>query len=106
MAAFGNVSGRGVAKGRAAENYSLIDSLGIRMVSIPSGRFRMGSDYEDDALNPLKGRGMYCMEQPVHDVFVPAFEMSATEVTVRQFGAFVDETGYRTEAERGDGTFV
>lgn len=38
-------------------------------------------------------------EAPVHEVFVPAFEIDATCVTNEQFAQFVDDTGYQTEAE-------
>lgn len=78
----------------------------IKMVQIPSGSFRMGSDYDDDARNPTKGKGYSKDERPIHTVTVSAFEMSATEVTVGQFRAFVNDTGYRTEAERGNGAYV
>ena len=79
---------------------------GINMAPIPAGTFQMGSNYEVDPNNPLKGKGSFKGEQPVHGVTVSAFEMSATEVTVGQFREFVDRTGYRTEAERGDGALV
>ena len=56
---------------------------------IPGGTFSMGSnDGEDD-------------EKPVHDVTVPAFEMSRTEVTVAQYLRCVDE-GSCTEPDTGD----
>ena len=38
-----------------------------------------------------------------HEVCVDGFEMGKYEVTVKQFKTFVDATGYRTEAEKGDG---
>jgi len=38
-------------------------------------------------------------EGPAFRQQVSAFLLDATEVTVRQFAAFVDETGYRTDAE-------
>lgn len=39
-------------------------------------------------------------EVPVHEVRLPPFRIDATPVTNRMFGAFVAETGYRTEAEQ------
>lgn len=39
-------------------------------------------------------------ETPVHPVSVAAFEIDATTVTNDAFAAFVDATGYTTEAER------
>lgn len=79
---------------------------GMKMVPIPAGTFLMGSDYENDPDNPSKGKGTFKGEQPIHSVTVSAFEMSATEVTVAQFRAFIDETGYLTDAERGDGALI
>ena len=72
----------------------------IRMIPIPAGEFQMGSNFEDDPSNPMKGEGKFKGEKPVHTVTVPAFEMSETEITVGQFRQFIDETGYITEAER------
>ena len=60
-------------------------------VKVPAGRFLMGSRIGDSD------------ERPIHEVTIPhEFAMMATEVTVRQFGAFVEVTGYRTDAERGN----
>ena len=39
-------------------------------------------------------------ETPVHDVRLEAFQIDATAVTNRMFAAFVEDTGYRTEAEQ------
>lgn len=38
-------------------------------------------------------------EQPIHEVTLDAFWMDRTEVTNRQFAAFVAETGYKTRAD-------
>ncbi|HEY3505655.1 MAG TPA: formylglycine-generating enzyme family protein [Actinocatenispora sp.] len=61
------------------------------LVALPGGTFRMGTDdpegFPDDA------------EGPVREVTVAPFRISATAVTNAQFGTFVKETGYRTEAE-------
>ena len=42
-------------------------------------------------------------ERPVHRVLLSPFFIGKYEVTVREFGDFVAATGYRTDAERGDG---
>ena len=59
------------------------------MVLIPAGSFAMGcSDCKmDDAL-------------PVHEVQLDSFWLDATPVTNAQFKKFVDDTGYKTIAER------
>jgi formylglycine-generating enzyme required for sulfatase activity len=68
-----------------------VDGLAFEFVRIPAGRFLMGSCAGDSD------------ERPVHEVAIPHdFVMMATEVTVRQFEAFVESTGYRTDAERGN----
>jgi sulfatase modifying factor 1 len=59
-----------------------------KSVTIAGGTFLMGS--EDH----------YPEESPVHSVSVDAFSMRATQVTNREFTAFVDATGYVTVAER------
>ena len=63
-----------------------------QMVYIPTGSFRMGD---------IQGGGD-SNEKPVHRVSVSAFLLGQTEVTVGQFRAFVDASGYKTEAEQED----
>ena len=67
-----------------------------KMVYIPAGSFRMGD---------IQGGGD-ADEKPVHRVSVGAFGLGQTEVTVAQFRAFADASGYKTEAEQGDGCYV
>jgi formylglycine-generating enzyme required for sulfatase activity len=57
------------------------------MVWVPGGVFWMGSDEFEDA-------------KPIHKVAVDSFWMDRTEVTNRQFAAFVEATGYVTVVER------
>jgi formylglycine-generating enzyme required for sulfatase activity len=71
-------------------------SLGPKMIMIPSGEFRMGD---------IQGGGR-SNEQPVHNVSVDGFAMGVYEVTVAEFRQFVNATGYRTDAEKGDGCYV
>ncbi len=70
------------------------NNYGVEMVKIPGGTFQMGM-----ALNRAD-------EQPVHQVTIRTFYLSRTEVNVGQFRTFVNATGYRTEAEQGDGSVV
>ena len=58
------------------------------MIAIAGGRFTMGSDQH------------YPEEAPARSVIVPRFWIDAVPVTNAQFARFVDETGYRTFAER------
>jgi len=70
---------------------------GLEFVRIPPGSFQMGS--RDWASNQD--------ERTVHPVTLTrAFFLQRTNVTVGQFRAFVQATGYRTEAERNGGGFL
>ena len=60
------------------------------MVWIPSGEFQMGSDSK--LARPD--------ERPAHQVQIDGFWMDAAEVTNAEFRAFVEATGYLTDAER------
>lgn len=57
-------------------------------VLLDGGTFKMGS------------RDMYPEERPVRSASVTSFAISSTEVTNREFAAFVTETGYLTTAEQ------
>jgi formylglycine-generating enzyme len=59
-----------------------------RMVWIPEGAFRMGSD------------DWYSEERPARRARVNSFWIDKTPVTVADFHRFVDATGYLTLAER------
>ena len=61
-------------------------------VTIPAGEFTMGSDKSKDP-------DAYDNELPQHRVYLPAYQISRTQVTVAQFAAFITATGYRTTAE-------
>ncbi|GMN02888.1 formylglycine-generating enzyme family protein [Erythrobacter sp. MTPC3] len=67
------------------------DDLGA-FVDIPGGGFVQG----DSARYPEEG--------PARKVFVSPFRIVAHEITNSQFAAFVAETGYVTDAERGEGS--
>jgi formylglycine-generating enzyme required for sulfatase activity len=58
------------------------------MVRVSGGEFTMGSDEH------------YPEEAPARRVLVDGFRIDATAVTNAQFGAFVEETAYRSVAER------
>tara|TARA_Y100001980_G_C14556556_1_gene348558 strand:+ start:410 stop:1447 length:1038 start_codon:yes stop_codon:yes gene_type:complete len=60
------------------------------MVLIPEGIFLMGSDNED----------AYENESPVQKVKVNSFLMDINEVTNKEFLNFINETGYKTTAEK------
>lgn len=82
---------------------------GMEMVRVPSGSFTMGTGglgwlrftgslgWGNLRLHPLKN------ETPAHTVALDAYWIDETEVTVDRFRVFVEETGYVTSAERGNG---
>lgn len=68
------------------------------LVLIEGGTFAMGSNGSDGF--PADGEG------PARAVTVAPFYLSPTAVTNRQFAAFIEATGYRTEAEDFGWSFV
>ena len=62
-------------------------------VIVPAGEFVMGSD-------PVLDPHAQANELPQHRVYLPAYRLARTQVTVAQFAAFVAATGYQTTAEQ------
>jgi len=69
---------------------------GLDFVFVPGGCFSMGSEAPE----------AFPDQRPVHQVCLDDFFMGVTEVTVGAFARFVEDTGYRTEAERDGGCMV
>lgn len=69
-----------------------------RMVQLPGGSFLMGTDYEGAFLDDGEG--------PVREVTLDPFWIDRVPVTNALFSKFVEETDYRTEAERFGWSFV
>ncbi len=67
-------------------------------VALAGGPFLMGTDYEEAF--PQDGEG------PVREITLAPFWMSLTPATNHQFGEFIADTGYRTEAETFGWSFV
>jgi formylglycine-generating enzyme required for sulfatase activity len=71
-----------------------IRGVDFELVQIPAGQFQMGSQTGDSD------------ERPEHKVSIKeSFYIGRTEVTVRQFRAFTEATGYKTQAEKGNWGF-
>ncbi|MGA2957487.1 MAG: formylglycine-generating enzyme family protein [Thermodesulfobacteriota bacterium] len=66
---------------------------GMEFIFVKGGCYEMGDTFGDG----------HEREKPVHEVCVDDFYLGKYEVTVGEFRKFVDSTGYRTEAEKGDG---
>jgi len=70
---------------------------GMEFVLVKGGCYEMGDTFGDAGLKH---------EKPVHEVCVDDIYIGKHEVTVGEFRKFVSDTGYRTEAEKGDGCTV
>ncbi|MDP6637154.1 MAG: SUMF1/EgtB/PvdO family nonheme iron enzyme [Phycisphaerae bacterium] len=81
-----------VVSGGGTLTLNLARGVTMKLVRVPAGKAVLGSPKSE------KGRG-YGEDQ--HAVVIPkAFHLGATEVTIEQFAAFVDATGYKTFAEQ------
>lgn len=72
--------------------------LNLEMIFVEGGTFEMGctpeqSDCEDD-------------EKPVHTVRVDDFYIGKYEVTYGQFKEFIDATSYKSDADKGNGSYI
>jgi formylglycine-generating enzyme required for sulfatase activity len=80
------------------------------MVYVPAGPFLMGTTKEEaEALIEEFGeerRSIIEREIPQHKVALPGYYIGRYPVTNAAFAAFVDATGYQTEAETGGGGWV
>ena len=97
------------------EKIVLTNSIGMRMVRIPASEYMMGSPKGEMDWLRLKFKKIWREghkqwfqdELPLHPVRIThPFYMAATELTVGQFRQFVKETGYKTDAEKGDGGMI
>lgn len=66
----------------------------VEQVFVPAGSFMMGT---------ADGQLVQINEQPIHEVKLNEFWIDRTEVTNTQFDAFVENTSYKTTAERFGG---
>ena len=100
------VRNRAPAKKRAEVGVVDYNTIGMKLTGIPAGSFLMGS-YESPeqvarAFIKEKPNDFY-NEHPLRRVNINrGFFIGTTEVTVSQFRAFVNATGYRTQVEKGE----
>jgi tetratricopeptide (TPR) repeat protein len=72
---------------------AITNTIGMKLELIPAGEFMMGSTHDDKDASDA--------EKPQHRVRITRpFYLGVTEVTRGQFRRFVDDAGYRTEAEK------
>jgi formylglycine-generating enzyme required for sulfatase activity len=78
---------------------------GAEMILIPAGNFLMGTS-EEELTNLLKAniqyqRGLFTCEMPQHEVYIDAYYMYKTEITVAQYRKFCTVTGREMPQEAG-----
>ena len=94
---------------KASEGKPITNSIGMKLTLVPAGEFLMGSgeSAEETAafFNKTYGGSLkadnFKNEHPQHLVRITkAFYLGTYHVTRGQFGQFVAETGYKTDAEK------
>lgn len=68
-------------------------------VFVEGGTFTMGCTEE-------QSNDCYNDEKPAHEETVKDFYIGKYEVTVEQFAKFIEETGYKTDAEKSDSSLI
>jgi len=101
-----------VAHERASGEKQITNSIGMKLMLIPSGEFMMGSDEsaEETAafFDKTYGEGLlkadyFKDEHPQHRVRITQpFYLGTYHVTRGQFRQFVKDSGYKTDAEKGE----
>jgi formylglycine-generating enzyme required for sulfatase activity len=71
-------------------------SAELKLIPIKGGRFMMGNAFNEGDSD----------EVPLHEVTIADFSLGTTAVTRGQFRLFVSATGFRTDAEKGEGCYV
>jgi formylglycine-generating enzyme required for sulfatase activity len=86
------------------------NSIGMKLVRVPAGEFMMGDTLTPEQADQKWPGGKiewYKNAHPRHRVrLTKDFYIGAHEVTRGQLARFVNESGYRTDAEKGGGSFA
>jgi len=94
-----------LAEGPAPMDTRVRSTDGMIIVYVPAGEFEMGNTgiqwiWGGSLRDGDLGLQVFTDEQPGHTVYLDAFWIDQTEVTVGMFRTFVEATGYETTAER------
>jgi formylglycine-generating enzyme required for sulfatase activity len=81
---------------RADKDFARSIAVEDSLILVRGGTFEMGDVLGDKEQT----------DEQVHTVTVSSFYLGKTEVTVGEFRAFITATGYKTDAEKGDGSIV
>ena len=81
----------------APEFFPVANLTKANFVTIPAGEFLMGTD---EPFYPTDGEG------PSRSVWLDEFKISQYSVTNSEFAAFIEATGYQTEAEMYGWSYV
>ncbi len=107
---FGTATAQG-PKGSSGEK-QITNSIGMKLTLVPSGEFMMGSGESAEEIvaffkknygNTLLAAFLFESELPQHRVRITKpFCLGTYHVTRGQFRQFVTDSGYKTDAEKGD----
>jgi formylglycine-generating enzyme required for sulfatase activity len=76
-----------------------VNGVSFEMIAVKSGTFTMGATSE-------QGSDADSDERPTHSVALSDYYIGKYEVTVAQFREFINETNYRTDADKDGGSYI
>ena len=76
-----------------------VNGVSFEMIAVKGGTFTMGATSE-------QGSDANSDERPTHSVTLSDYYIGKFEVTVAQFREFINETNYRTDADKDGGSYI
>ena len=76
-----------------------VNGVSFEMIAVKGGTFTMGATSE-------QGSDAKSDEKPTHSVTLSDYYIGKFEVTVAQFREFINETNYRTDADKDGSTYI